>query len=475
MARRFDKYLYSHGLCSSQPSEPLKTRRKFKAKGKKELKKWRAKPRPHAPKEKTIACTVFMDKEIVSISISTETSWKEFIRIVEESLDVAHVSQVLDENEEEVWSARSLEPGKRYRIIPSKRDAIFRDIVSRIPSVAPTPPREVVGTVDEAEREAAERAASKARKLLDRREKERQTAIRMCENPHRDELSYFKALDKIESLSATRGEELREIFRRSLRWLANAALSPGSAAKIVKYGACQRVLKYVGEDGCLLGDSLGLKYSLYFFTNLALLYENKALCKLPLKYGMVAIALDIMRQPEAEYSEKRLDGEEGADVETQIDQTQLHWCAASLVLALLRGPHRSSALSALIQRPQQDFFGIIHATLSRWSRYRRIVLVHTWLLQELVKEGDVVKNEDRARRPIGFGSLLQVSRTRHRDVEEFCEEIDVVLKALDFTEEERRCADAVGAIEDVRLDDDDQSAAYLGRVLQNKGLGKLEY
>lgn len=354
--------------------------------------------------------------------------------------------------------------------------------------------------------ERAKNTVEGAMKFLEERKRKQEAYLAICSNPDREAVPYFAALDEIEATLRKKctdvmpRKETRALFRRCIRWLANAALQPKTARIVVSHGACERIFKYIRQKGPLCDDVMALQYALCFYNNLAALGKDMSLCKLPLTAGGAALALSVMHEHCATLRAKTLDADralstngsrvissfyacEGQyayaltnpqpsskyhcsssmlhavkqcalckrtneyDVEpTEVEKTELHWWASSVALALLRGPFRKVALSILVD--DYHMIAALLATVVGWSRYRHIVVITTWVLQELVKEAVLLN----CLHSCGFVTWLQVAQTRHCDVTNIQNDIEIVMNALGARKGDRQCGDAVGRLEHALLD-----------------------
>lgn len=532
VGRRYDKYLYAHGLWTSSVEHVRSARRpKKQRRALMSLKELEAKLQS---REAVKRVAVFVDEPEAMVEIKYErgdaqASWPQFIDKVQDALGLAGVATIRRATDDrEVFTILSLEDGGRYAVEPLKADALFRAIIGaetvRLPALgsdvksrmarasahlqkcidetpgwtmnaaaqalaterinayvsekavepkARTRDEVLARQAREADRERAEVTAVAAAHYLEERRQRREARFAICRDARRECAQYFRTLDEIENEDARATDapplsELQALFRRAVRWMANAALEPETARVVVAQGACERIFRYLDKDAS------SLQYALAFHRNLAALDD---FCFVALNSGGAALALSVLHthckrladRAGEEYSHEVVNPKKATlhhprlsalfvakrvaqNMSDNVVEPDLHWWAASVALALLRSRAREVALSILID--DYALLPCLRFTLFRWSKFRDVVVMSVWILDELAR---VLPRS----RLSEFVRLLQMAQTRHEDVDDLKFQIEAILSVLQASDNERKLGADVGALEHPPLDHDDNKYRHL--------------
>ena len=383
------------------------------------------------------------------------------------------------------------------------------------------------------DRELAEKVVKEAMLYLEEFYRVKKERFQKCSDVNRTPSTYFAALDDVEAMNDEVSSEpmsrdlIRDLYRKCARYICNHTVDPSQALEMWELEAPSRLLRYLdpGKGSRLhngpgvLGDDLqSLQYFLCLSANMA--FHGGVCGNIPFECGGLVLACRLLharcvelrlktrdaddelrktaplanlapRPPPYNYEALVVDDVPSSQVDectmriakssrkrtteddeppSEIDLRRIHWWALCVCLNTLRGDRRDQALTYLLGPARLP--EALLQTFTRWNQYHGMTVMLAWVLRELAKESEDIRER---LRKMGFFTLVKVAQKRHSEVHATHRDLQLCVDLLrddvrDPFRLQDKLAEAVGDLELPLLDAD--ASAYREFALHPEKVGK---
>ena len=371
------------------------------------------------------------------------------------------------------------------------------------------------------DREEAARVVQVAIKFLEAFQTAKKERFDKLFTPGLQGHAYFEALDEVE-LNEQGFEPMgramqRDVYRKCARYICNHSVDPNQAREMHSLEGPARFLRYL-DNGPLGDDLQSLQYFLCLNANMA--FHGEECGSVPFAQGGLLLACRLLHERCGELWVKTKEADEihrasaplanlaprpepytyaatlgsmetspsvddmtlriskssrarttEADtLPTEGDLRRVHWWALCVCMNTLRGDRRQEALAFLMTTAKLP--EALLQTFMRWHRFHDLTIMLSWVLRELAKESEEIRETLRA---LGFYTLLKVAQKRHSEVHTTHRDLQLCIDLLrdevrDPFRLQDKLGEAVGDLELPLLDAD--ASAYREFALHPERVGQ---